>query len=251
MTTAREAPAVDTVMLSIGGLRIATQTTGSGDPVLLLNGMSRPMASWTHYARLLEGRRIITFDSPGVGASATPFVPYSMRKMADITVRVLDAVGVGRADIVGFSHGGAIAQQIAIKRPDRVNRLVLMSTSCGLGAVPGRGSDAKRILMTPLSEARDTSWGEPQPLGVLWQVVAFSTWTSIPRLGDIDAPTLVITGDNDKAVPPVNSKLLAERIHGARLEIVRAGHDLQKPKPAAVVAELIQEFFASTPSRLP
>ena len=105
--------------------------------------------------------------------------------------------------------------------------------------------------MTPLSEARDTSWGEPQPLGVLWQVVAFSTWTSIPRLGDIDAPTLVITGDNDKAVPPVNSKLLAERIHGARLEIVRAGHDLQKPKPAAVVAELIQEFFASTPSRLP
>ena len=242
---------MDTVMLSIGGLRIATQTTGRVTPCCCSTGCPGRWRVGRHYARLLEGRRIITFDSPGVGASATPFVPYSMRKMADITVRVLDAVGVGRADIVGFSHGGAIAQQIAIKRPDRVNRLVLMSTSCGLGAVPGRGSDAKRILMTPLSEARDTSWGEPQPLGVLWQVVAFSTWTSIPRLGDIDAPTLVITGDNDKAVPPVNSKLLAERIHGARLEIVRAGHDLQKPEPAAVVAELIQEFFASTPSRLP
>ena len=71
-------------MLSIRGLRIAARTTGSGDPVLLLNGMSRPMASWTSFIGLLEGRTVITFDAPGVGASETPVVPYSMPMLADI-----------------------------------------------------------------------------------------------------------------------------------------------------------------------
>ena len=62
---------VDSV-LSIGGLRIAVRTTGSGDPVLLLNGMSRPMESWAHFADALQDRTVIAFDAPGVGASAVP-----------------------------------------------------------------------------------------------------------------------------------------------------------------------------------
>ena len=136
----------DTFVLSIRGLRIAARTTGSGDPVLLLNGMSRPMASWSSFTDALRGRTVITFDGPGVGASETPVVPYSMPMLADVAVRVLDAVGVEKADVVGYSHGGAVAQQIAIGHPTRVNRLVLLSTSCGVGAVPGRGRDVNPHL---------------------------------------------------------------------------------------------------------
>ena len=58
----------DTFMLSIRGLRIAARTAGSGDPVLLLNGMSRPMASWSHFTDALRDKTVITFDGPGVGA---------------------------------------------------------------------------------------------------------------------------------------------------------------------------------------
>src|ERR1700694_1387851 len=104
----------DMFMLSIGGLRIAARTTGSGDPVLLLNGMSRPMESWTFFAGALRGRTVIAFDAPGVGASETPVVPYSMPMLSDIAARVLDAVGIEKADVVGYSHGGAVAQQIAV-----------------------------------------------------------------------------------------------------------------------------------------
>src|ERR1700742_1524469 len=83
----------DTMELSIGGLRIAARATGSGDPVLLLNGMSRPMESWAHFSSALQDRTVIAFDSPGVGASETPVVPYTMPMLADIAARVLDAVG--------------------------------------------------------------------------------------------------------------------------------------------------------------
>jgi hypothetical protein len=87
----------DTFMLPIGGLRIAARTTGSGDPVLLLNGMSRPMESWAYFAGALRDRTVIAFDAPGVGASETPVVPYSMPMLADIAARVLDAVGVAKS----------------------------------------------------------------------------------------------------------------------------------------------------------
>jgi len=228
--------------LSIAGLRIAGWRTGSGDPILLLNGMSRPMKSWVSFIGLLEGRTVITFDAPGVGASETPVVPYSMPMLADIAARVLDEIGIENADVIGFSHGGAVAQQLAVGHPSRVNRLVLLSTACGVGAVPGRSRDVTRILLRP---SRGTRWPRPNPIGMLWQIMAISTWSSIPVLGRINAPTLVVCGVNDKAVPPANSRLIAARIRDARIVTVQAGHDLQRPRPAAIVAPVVKQFLAS------
>ena len=237
----------DAMELSIGGLRIAARATGSGDPVLLLNGMSRPLKSWAFFADALGDRTVIAFDAPGVGASETPVVPYSMPMLADIAARVLDAVGIEKADVVGYSHGGAVAQQFAVGHRARVNRLVLLATACGVGAVPGNPGDLTRLWLTP---NRETRWPRPDPVGLLWQLAAISTWSSIPVLGGIDAPTLVVCGDYDRAVPPANSRLLAARIRDARLVTVQAGHDLQKPATAAVVGRLVERFLdskASTP----
>jgi poly(3-hydroxyoctanoate) depolymerase len=234
-----------TMKLSIGGLRVAARATGSGDPVLLLNGMSRPMESWAHFASALQDRTVIAFDAPGVGASQTPVVPYSMPMLADIAAGVLDAFGVATADVVGYSHGGAVAQQLAVGHAARVNRLVLLATACGVGAVPGHPRDVTQLLLTP---NRETRWPPPHPVGLLWQIAAISTWSSIPVLGGIAAPTLVVCGDYDRAVPPANSRLLAARIPNARLVTVEAGHDLQKPAPAAVVGRLVERFLDSKTS---
>ena len=230
----------EAIELSIGGLRIAARATGSGDPVLLLNGMSRPMESWAHFASALQDRTVIAFDAPGVGASQTPVVPHSMPMFADIAARVLDAFGIAKADVVGYSHGGAVAQQLAVGHPSRVNRLVLLATSCGVGSVPGRAHDVTRILLRPNDGTR---WAPPDPLGLLWQIAAISTWSSIGDLGRIEAPTLIVCGAGDKAVPPANSRILAARIPDARLVTIQAGHDLQKPGPAAVVAQLVEQFL--------
>jgi poly(3-hydroxyoctanoate) depolymerase len=232
----------ETLVLSIGGLRIAAQKTGSGDPVLLLNGLSRPMESWASFVGALREKTVIAFDGPGVGASETPVVPYSMSKLSDVAARVLDAVGIEKADVVGYSHGGAVAQQLAIGHRTRVNRLVLLATACGVGAVPGHPRDVTRVLLTP---NRETRW-RPNPLGVLWQIAAISTWSSIPVLGCIEAPTLVICGDRDRAVSPANGRLLAARIRDARLVTIQAGHDLQAPRPAAIVGQLVEQFLDSS-----
>jgi pimeloyl-ACP methyl ester carboxylesterase len=89
----------------------------------------------------------------------------------------------------------------------------------------------------------------PDPLGLLWQIAAISTWSSIPVLGCIEAPTLVVCGDRDRAVLPANSRLLAARIRDARLVTIQAGHDLQAPRPAAIVAQLVEQFLDSMPLR--
>ena len=245
MTQSQATVDSNTFALSIGGLRIVGRRTGSGDPVLLLNGMSRPMQSWASFIGLLRGRTVVTFDAPGVGASETPVVPYSMPMLADIAARVLDEVGIEKADVVGFSHGGAVAQQLAIGHPSRVNRLVLLSTACGVGAVPGRTRDVTRILLRPNSGTR---WPRPDLVGMVWQILAISTWSSIPVLGCINAPTMVVCGVNDRAVPPVNSRLIAARIRDARIITVQAGHDLQRHGQAAIVVPLVEEFLASAPS---
>ena len=198
------------------------------------------MQSWASFGDALRGRTVITLDVPGVGASETPVVPYSMPMLSDIAVRVLDEFGVATADVVGFSFGGAVAQQIAFGHPSRVNRLVLLATSCGVGSVPGRAHDVTRILLRPNDGTR---WAQPDPLGLLWQIAAISTWSSIGDLGRIEAPTLIVCGAGDKAVPPANSRILAARIPDARLVTIRAGHDLQKPGPAAVVAQLVEQFL--------
>jgi poly(3-hydroxyoctanoate) depolymerase len=235
----------ETFVLSIGGLGIAARKTGSGDPVLLLNGLSRPMESWAPFAGALRDRTVIAFDGPGVGASETPVVPYSMSKLSDVAARVLDAVGIERADVVGYSHGGAVAQQLAIGHRTRVNRLVLLATACGVGAIPGQPRDVAQILLKPY---RETRW-RPDPLGVLWQIAAISTWSSIPGLGCIEAPTLVVCGERDRAISPANSRLLAARIRDARLVTIQAGHDLQGPGPAAIVGQLVEQFLDSTTPR--
>ena len=245
MTHSPETVDSDTFVLSISGLRIAARSTGSGAPVLLLNGMSRPMESWALFAGALRDRTVIAFDGPGVGASEIPVVPYSMPMLSDVAARVLDAVGIEKADVVGYSHGGAVAQQLAVDHPTRVNRLVLLATACGVGAVPGHPRDVTQILLTP---NRETRWPRPHPLGLLWQLAAISTWSSIPVLGCIDAPTLVVCGDRDRAVPPANSRLLAARIRDACLVTIQAGHDLQKPGPAEIVAELVEQFLDSETS---
>ncbi|TPG32847.1 alpha/beta fold hydrolase [Mycolicibacterium hodleri] len=236
----------DATMLSIHGLQIALRTRGSGDPVLLLNGLARPMESWDHFADTLGDRTVITFDGPGVGLSGTPVLPHSMPMLADVAARVLDAVGVEKADVVGYSHGGAVAQQFAVGHPTRVNKLVLMSTTCGVGAVPGRSREVMPSLLNP---RRGIRWPRADPLGLLWQLAAISTWSSIPMLGRIDAPTLLICGEQDRVVPLANSSLIAARIRNARLVTIQAGHDLQMPGPAAAAGRIVRQFLDPTVGR--
>ena len=168
-----------------------------------------------------------------------PYLPLTILQLADVAVSVLDEVGVERADVLGFSHGGAVAQQIAVSHPERVRALVLVSTSCGLGTTPG--------TLDP-SDSADLGDGVQEwsnAVGALWHTMAITSWTSIPFLGTIGAPTMVVCGASDTVAPPSNSRSLAQRIPGASLVMLAAGHDLQRPEPAKELAHVVERFLES------
>lgn len=233
-------------LVAVAGVRVRLLVVGAGDPVLLLNGLTRPLESWQSFTEGIAGRTIISFDAPGVGLSPRTLLPMSIRRLAQLAASVLDELGHEAADVVGFSHGGAVAQQLAFDAPTRVRRLVLVSTSCGIGATPPgwRVPPLQRLLT--LTEP--LLWPRPDTLGTVFHAFAFMTWSSIPFLGAIRAPTLVVCGDKDGVVPPVNSRVLANRIPGARLMTLPAGHDVQRPRPALALAQAVAGFLDGEPA---
>ena len=214
---------------------------GEGDPLLLLNGLTRPLESWEPFTHAIRGRTFISFDAPGVGGSPTPLLPMSISMLAALAASLLDEFGLDTVDVLGFSHGGAVAQQLAVQSPGKVRRLVLASTSCGVGATPG----GRGALRGRAKESESHSWPKPNPVGMLWHSLAISSWSSIPFLGAIGMPTLVVSGTHDRVVPPENSTLLARRIPGADLVMLSAGHDLQRHGPASALASAVDAFLAA------
>jgi pimeloyl-ACP methyl ester carboxylesterase len=230
-------------LVTVAGVRIRLRVAGagSGAPVLLLNGLTRPLESWQAFTQGISGRTLISFDAPGVGRSPRTLLPMSIPRLARLAAAVLDELGHETVDVVGFSHGGAVAQQFAFDAPTRVRRLVLVSTSCGFGATPPgwRVPPLERLLVL----AEPLLWPRPDTLGTLYHAFAFMTWSSIPFLGAIHMPTLVVTGDMDRVVPPVNSRVLANRIAGAHLVTLPGGHDVQRPRPAQALAQAVACFL--------
>ena len=230
----------DTRSLSVGGHHVRVRVRGQGEPLLLLNGATRPLESWDAFAAAMPGRRLVSFDVPGVGLSPTPVLPLTIPVLATVAAGVMAAVATqGHADVLGFSFGGAVAQQLAVQSPDRVRRLVLISTSCGVGATPGR-QDA----LSSLGRPPGAPWPLPDPVGTMWHLLALSCWSSIPFLGAIRAPTLVVTGSRDRLVPPSNARVLARRIPGAQLvELPGVGHDVQRDRAVVEVADAVRRFL--------
>ena len=212
--------------------------------------MSSRVETWGALLDQLNGRSIIAYDAPGVGSSTTPCLPLSMSQLARVAEGVLDACSVDTADILGYSHGGAVAQQFAFESPKRINRMVLASTSCGVGSMLGDPFSLLGRVAAHWSDSADGSIGSAAtPLGLLWQMVAIGTWSSLPWLDRIDTPTLVLAGAQDRFVPPRNGRYLAARLPNSRYcELPGVGHDMfRRPDAAAVVAEIAEFLGLSTP----
>lgn len=245
-----------------------------GPPLLLIRGLGRSASYWLDFRRLLEAeRRVVVFDNRGIGRSDTPDGWWGTAEMADDAARVLRAAGVERADVFGISLGGMIAQQLALRHPHRVDRLVLACTTPGGDAtVPIRRRAALALARTARMTPRDAQatnarwvlspeylaahpeivdvWAsiaerEPRSVrGLLGQIFAGARHDAWRLLAHLPHETLVLTGDADRLVPPVNSERIAGRIPRARLDHVRgAGHDFPTER-ADETADRVLAFFS-------
>jgi 3-oxoadipate enol-lactonase len=248
------------------------ESTGAGDPVLMIMGLGLSGGAWWRTVPVLSrSLRVITFDNRGVGRSRSRFHSYTTEAMADDAASVLDAAGVERAHVYGFSLGGMVAQQLALRHAERVRSLVLGATHAGGPRAVRPDSEViaffrRRVSMTAKDAARASvpfNYGprsrrehedriaedirrrleHPFPeQAYRAQMVAATLHNCYRRLKRIDAPTLVVHGREDRMVPADNAAILAERIPAAVLRILDdAGHLYSTEQPE--VDEEIGQFF--------
>jgi 3-oxoadipate enol-lactonase len=247
-------------------------TTGSGDPVLMIMGLGLSGGAWWRTVPVLSrSLRVITFDNRGVGRSRARFHSYTTEAMADDAVSVLDAAGVDQAHVYGFSLGGMVAQQLALRHAERVRSVVLGATHPGGPRAVQPSADViaffrRRASMTDKDAARASvpfNYGprsrrehkdriaedirrrlaHPFPdQAYRAQMVAAALHNCYRRLKRIEAPTLIVHGRQDRMVPVANAEILAERIPCAEIRILEdAGHLYSTEQPE--VDEEIARFF--------
>ncbi len=106
---------------------------GKGEPILLFNGASDGMDAWdpSFLTGLSSNHTVIAFDQRGIGNTTAGSKPYTMLQLANDTAGLLDALKIQQADVFGYSLGSFVAQQLTVSHPDKVNRLILVASSCG------------------------------------------------------------------------------------------------------------------------
>jgi len=268
-------------MAEVGNIEMAYDVDGSGEPVVLIGGFTMVKESWElQVVELAKRFRVVTFDNRGVGDTTVPAEPFTVGDMAADTAGFMDTLGIASAHIIGVSMGGLIAQVLALDYADRVEKVVLGCTSHGgRHAVQPRGE-----VMEVLAKASDPTlpveesvrmrlpvvfserfireeperleefvrssvkyW--PTPEGAAGQFGALSVFNVKRRLGEIRCPVLVITGSEDRMMPPENSRLLAEGIEGAEHYVVNgAGHSFFLEEPDEVNGVLI-DFLSKQESQ--
>lgn len=253
--------------VSAGGLRVFVREQGNGHLLLMLNGIGANAEMWGPAERILAGgSRTIAFDCPGTGRSETPLFPLPMPSLARVVLEALDALGHERVDMMGFSFGGAVAQQLAFDAPERVRRLALVSTACGWGSTLGSAA-AVAAVSNPLryysrewclltNRLLGESDGDaapatgrfshlPTPLGYAYQVWALATWSSRPWLHRVEVPTLVVSGGSDRLIPVDNAVQLARLLPQSRLHLLPTAAHLLMFCRGGAAPRLLADFFSS------
>lgn len=259
----------------IGDIDIAYTTMGDGPPLVAIMGLTGSRHHWGGFAeRFANDHRIVTFDNRGVGETSAPPGPYSTAQMAEDTLGWLDDLGIETAVIFGVSMGGMIAQELALRAPERVTKLVLGCTSFGgasavpptpeaLAAFASIGKVSAEVAVRRLFEVnfserfiaehpevveelvRHGVTQRMSKLGYRGQLAAVVTHDTASRVSAIRSPTLLLTGDADRLIPAANSELLAASIPNARVVVLEGvGHMFWIEAPDAA-EKAIREFLKS------
>lgn len=280
----------DSQFVDINGVDVHYKEAGQGNTaLLLLHGFASSTYSWREVMEpLAEDAHVVAFDRPAFGLTERPMPgdfpdgvnPYTADAQVDLTVGLMDALGIERGVLVGNSAGGTIATYTALRYPERVQALVLVDAAIYEGGgSPGwirpllTTPQARRIGPLLVRNIRDwgyqfgqSAWHDParftdeiwanysKPLQAenwdraLWELTQASRPLGLDqRLEELAVPVLVITGDDDRIVPTEQSIRLAGEIPGAELVVIpNCGHVPQEECPDAFLAAMA-EFLAGLP----
>lgn len=270
----------ETGLVTAGDIQITYREFGpfeaggeASEPLVLIMGYGGLMEMWPPVLihHLARDRRVIVFDNRGMGFSGSSDAPYSIELFADDTLALLDGLDIEKASVLGWSMGAFIAQELALGHPRRVNRLILLTASCG-GEAAIWPDDAIWNSLTDLSGTLEEriqrmltnlfpqAWlrQNPDPSAYLPPITApiidahiqrqartLRTWPgACDRLSTIPILTLIITGTEDRVIPPGNAHILTHALPRVRaVEIQGGGHGVMYQEPERL-AGLVDVFLA-------
>ena len=261
----------------VGDIEIAYKTFGRGEPILLISGSGNVMDVWpSHFLNeLAKGHKVTIFDNRGVGNTTEGTKPFSVKQFANDTLGLMNVLGIQKADVLGFSMGSFVAQQLVITYPEKVNKLILYGSSCGgQGGIPQNPKVISVLTDFVNNRTKDASafvevtfplrWIKENPnflelIPKTSEVILSSTvkkqfevnedwlstnWSGVcDLLQKVTKPSLIITGTEDEAIPSENSLILVDKIPGSWLvQIEDAGHGLMYQHPE-IFTEIVETFL--------
>jgi pimeloyl-ACP methyl ester carboxylesterase len=243
---------------NIENLNIYYEIIGQGQPLVMIRGVGSNVDHWYEQVPVLsKNYQLLVFDNRGIARSSDPGGSFSTKDMAADTIALMEAVGIKKAHVLGYSMGGMIAQELALAYPEKINGLILVATDCGISlrikARPEYSRLFSEMILLGTNEAKTAAAAYESRSDIIQRYAEVSLrfpapqkslerqWEAITRhdacgrLQNITAPTLVITGSEDVLIPPENSRVLAERIPDARVRSIDGGGHL-------FVVEQAQQF---------
>ncbi len=238
----------------VGDINLYYEIYGEGEPLVMINGAGATVEWMYAFIPVYSSEyRVILYDHRDTGKSDKTYTPHTIATMSDDLAGLLDAIGIDSVHVQGTSMGGMVAQEFALRHPEKVRSLTLMVAHCGgTHYVAPQSTDISSVLQLPRQEVTEAllrlfiteEFIEKNP-NVFKQLIAFAqkhpidpdilskqmqaitTHDTYDRLPEIKAATLIIAGDADRIVPVENAHILASRIPHAELIIMKnAGHML-------------------------
>ena len=254
---------------SPGGIQLWGSTSGSGPWVTLLHSLGVDHSIWSaQVAALSERFSVLALDLRGHGRSPVPEGAYTLSMLASDVVSTWDEMGISRSHVVGISIGGFVGQHLGFEHARRVDRLVLADT---VAAYPPEASatwperirtletqGVKPLINGTLERWFTPSWRaeNPERLAEIGDLIANTPVTGYigcchaiskldtrPRLSAVQAPTLVLCGEHDIGTPPALAREIAEKIPGARFELIPGAAHLSCVEQADLFNRLTLDFL--------
>ncbi|MGI6872338.1 3-oxoadipate enol-lactonase [Amycolatopsis sp. 3B14] len=249
-------------------MKVHYETAGDGDVVVLSNSIGSNLRMWEPQVKPLtdNGFRVVRYDTRGHGQSPVPPGPYSIADLGRDVVELLDTLGVESAHFVGLSLGGMTGAWLGQHAPSRIRSLALTFTSVKPGNVDmwtGRAKQVRAEGMATIAEGSIGRWFTPDWISAnpelaeeLRQMTATTPAEGYAScceaiagldltagLGTITAPTLVISGADDAALPPSHGQVIADGIPGAKFEVIDHAAHLGSYQQAGKFTELLLEHL--------
>jgi len=259
--------------IQVGDIKVAYKMFGSGAPLVMITGYMATMDMWAEpfIEALARDFQVVVFDNRGMGKTSDGTAEWSIDRFADDTAAFINKIGFMSADVLGWSLGGDVSLDLALRHPEKVSRLVVYAGDCGgprkvdpprLRDVLKEYRDVEAHFRTFFAELFPPEWmeehpdywksfsfprGIDSPDSIIRQNRAYNEWAGCyEELPDIHVPTLLVTGTEDVSTPPENSAMLAEHIPGSWLIRFRgAGHGLQYQYPDKL-AQVVTDFINLT-----